>query len=163
MIAELTLFFKTEDLDLSMTTSLTIMLVMYTMYQSVSLSLPQTAYIKFIDIWIIFCLIVPFFVFVIHFFAKINKQKNNLKIRSEKSGHRKKHNRHHNQHRFDRDKEHGSTHSRCCRLIIVAVPIATFLFILFYIVAAVLFYCNPWCLIYHKSQWSQKLLKVFQL
>jgi hypothetical protein len=64
-IAEVTLFFNKQDLDLAIGLSLTIMLVMYTMYQSISQSLPQTAYLKFIDIWLMFCLLVPFFVFVV--------------------------------------------------------------------------------------------------
>ena len=44
--------------------SLTVLLVMYTLYQSVSLSISQTAYLKMIDYWLLFCLIIPFIVFL---------------------------------------------------------------------------------------------------
>ena len=71
VIAEFTLFFKKSDLDVAMTLSLTIMLVVYTMYQSISQMLPQTAYIKFVDIFLIFGLLVPFSVFLIQILSKI--------------------------------------------------------------------------------------------
>jgi hypothetical protein len=51
MIAEVTLFFGDLDLDMAIGLSLTVMLVMYTMYQSINESIPKTAYLKFIDIW----------------------------------------------------------------------------------------------------------------
>ena len=43
--------------------ALTAMLVMYTLFQSVALTLPTTAYLKLLDYWLIFGLIMPFFVF----------------------------------------------------------------------------------------------------
>ena len=43
---------------------MTVLLVMYTLYQSVSLSISQTAYLKMIDYWLLFCLIIPFIVFL---------------------------------------------------------------------------------------------------
>jgi len=58
IIAEVTLFCKDSQLELAIGLSLTVMLVMYTMYQGVSSTLPQTAYLKFIDIWLIVCLLV---------------------------------------------------------------------------------------------------------
>ena len=78
MIAEFTLFFDKSDLDIAMTLSLTIMLVVYTMYQSISQMLPQTAYIKFVDVFLIFGLLVPFSVFLIQVFSKIESR--NAKI-----------------------------------------------------------------------------------
>jgi hypothetical protein len=65
IIAELTLFFNESHLQVALGFSLTIMLVMYTMYQGVSQSLPKTAFLMFIDYWLIFCLIVPFVVFLV--------------------------------------------------------------------------------------------------
>jgi len=41
------------------------MLVMYTMYQSINDSVSKTAYLKLIDYWLIFCLLVPFLIFLI--------------------------------------------------------------------------------------------------
>jgi hypothetical protein len=58
IIAEVTLFCKDSQLELAIGLSLTVMLVMYTMYQGVSNTLPQTAYLKFIDVWLIVCLLV---------------------------------------------------------------------------------------------------------
>ena len=65
IIAELTLFFNESHLQVALGFSLTIMLVMYTMYQGASHSLPKTAFLMFIDYWLIFCIIVPFVVFLI--------------------------------------------------------------------------------------------------
>ena len=41
------------------------MLVMYTLNQAVSSNLPKTAYIKFIDIWLIFGLCLPFMILIL--------------------------------------------------------------------------------------------------
>ena len=41
------------------------MLVMYTIYDSISKTLPVTAYLKMIDYWLLFCLLVPFTIFMI--------------------------------------------------------------------------------------------------
>ena len=62
---EVTLFFDENHLQVAIGFALTIMLVIYTMFQGVNYSLPQTAYLKFIDYWLIFCLIVPFTIFLI--------------------------------------------------------------------------------------------------
>ena len=40
--------------------NLTVMLVLVTMFISVSENLPKTSYIKMIDVWLVFVLIVPF-------------------------------------------------------------------------------------------------------
>ena len=40
--------------------ALTTMLVLYTLYQSISEYLPHTSYLKMIDIWFIFCMVIPF-------------------------------------------------------------------------------------------------------
>ena len=65
VIIEITLFFGNSKLDMAVNLSLTIMLVMYTFYQSLSQTLPKTAYLKLIDYWLIFCLLVPFLIFII--------------------------------------------------------------------------------------------------
>ena len=67
-ISEITLFFSSSQQDMAVTLSLTVLLVMYTFYQSISLTIPQTAYIKLIDYWLSFCLFVPFAIFVIESF-----------------------------------------------------------------------------------------------
>lgn len=76
VIVEVTLFFDDTKLDLSVTLSLTIMLVMYTLYQSISFTIPKTAYLKLIDYWLIFCLLTPFLIFIIEtaWFLEQNKK-----------------------------------------------------------------------------------------
>ena len=41
--------------------NLTVMLVLVTMFISVSENLPKTSYIKMIDVWLVFVLFIPFF------------------------------------------------------------------------------------------------------
>jgi hypothetical protein len=65
VIVELTLYLDDSKLDVAVTLSLTVLLVMYTLYQSISMSTPKTAYLKLIDYWLIFCLLVPFLIFLI--------------------------------------------------------------------------------------------------
>ena len=68
IIAEVTLQFDHSKTELAAGLSLTIMLVMYTMYQSISESLVKTAYLKMIDYWLLFCLLTPFVIFMIEIF-----------------------------------------------------------------------------------------------
>ena len=55
-----TTFFKSEYFEASVTVNLTIMLVMTTIFTSKIAELPPTSDTKMIDIWLIFCLLVPF-------------------------------------------------------------------------------------------------------
>ena len=55
-----TTFFKPEYFEASLTVNLTIMLVMTTIFTSKIEELPPTSDTKMIDIWLIFCLLVPF-------------------------------------------------------------------------------------------------------
>ncbi len=126
-IAEVTLFFNKQDLDLAIGLSLTIMLVMYTMYQSISQSLPQTAYLKFIDVWLMFCLLVPFLVFVVQVFLKLEFHSKNEIIPS-KGG---------NQERTRKRKENVS------KFIHIIIPSITILFTCGYFVVAMHFYFKP--------------------
>jgi hypothetical protein len=41
---------------------------MYTMYQSISQALVKTAYLKMIDYWLLFCLLMPFVIFMIEIY-----------------------------------------------------------------------------------------------
>ena len=63
LMCQSTLYFKSEHFKTTAGVTVTTMLVMYTLYQSVSHKLVPTAYIKMIDIWLIFGLILPFCVF----------------------------------------------------------------------------------------------------
>ncbi len=79
IIAEVTLMFDELKTELSVGLSLTIMLVMYTMYQSINEIVMKTAYLKMIDYWIMFCLLIPFIIFMIEVFWLINNCPNNIK------------------------------------------------------------------------------------
>jgi hypothetical protein len=64
-IAELTLFIDTTHFEATIMVALTSMLVMYTLYQSISATLPQTGYFKMIDIWLLVGLTLPFFILIV--------------------------------------------------------------------------------------------------
>ena len=63
--AEITLFIDEIHFEATTMVALTAMLVIFTMYQSVSQKLPQTSYLKMIDIWLLPNLIIPFVVFML--------------------------------------------------------------------------------------------------
>ena len=60
----MTLYFKQEHFKTSVPVAITSMLVMYTLNQSISAKLPKTSSVKFIDVWLLFGLIQPFFIIV---------------------------------------------------------------------------------------------------
>ena len=60
MITYATTFYATTYFEASLTVNLTIMLVMTTIFTSKIEELPPTSDTKMIDIWLIFCLLVPF-------------------------------------------------------------------------------------------------------
>jgi hypothetical protein len=121
VIVEVTLFFKEPQTKLAIGLSLTIMLVMYTMYQSINESLSKTAYLKMIDYWLLFCLLVPFIIFLIEIYWLLNP--NMEKKESNKSWFPFK---------------TGKSKSRA--KIQLLVPALTALFIVFYIIIAVYIY-----------------------
>ncbi len=71
IITEVTLLFDDESLSAGLT--LTVMLVMYTMYQSILESVTKTAYLKMIDYYLLFCLLVPFVIFLIEVYWYLKK------------------------------------------------------------------------------------------
>jgi hypothetical protein len=85
MLVEVTLFFKKTQTELGITLTLTVMLVMYTMYQSITEPLTKTAYLKMIDYWLIFCLLIPFAIFMIEIFWLLNTKTNLIKSGNNKS------------------------------------------------------------------------------
>jgi hypothetical protein len=121
IIAEITLHFDESKTEMAIGLSLTIMLVMYTMYQSISESLIKTAYLKMIDYWLLFCLLMPFVIFMIEIYWLLKKTqkldataKRWLSDNKEKTDHRK--------------------------IIQYAVHGTTILFIIIYILIAVVMY-----------------------
>ncbi len=53
-------YFKPFFFEAIVTVNLTSLLVLTTLFISVSSSLPPTAYVKLMDVWLIFCLVMPF-------------------------------------------------------------------------------------------------------
>ena len=65
MIAGFTLFIDFSHFEVTIMIAMTSMLVTYTLYQGISAYLPQTSYMKMIDIWLFGGLIFPFFIITI--------------------------------------------------------------------------------------------------
>ena len=58
-------YFKKEHFKTAVTLVITAMLVMYTLRGSISQDLPPTSYTKFIDVWLLYGLLVPFTILVL--------------------------------------------------------------------------------------------------
>lgn len=78
ILAQATLHFDESQLELAIGLLLTVLLVMYTLYQSICASLTPTAYLKMIDYWLFFCLLMPFFSFLIEVFWMMQKKQRDL-------------------------------------------------------------------------------------
>ncbi len=74
IIVEMTLFIDDSHFDTNVMVSLTTLLVMYTLYQSISNALPQTGYLKLLDFWLLFSLVTPFIIFCNHIVHKVLKK-----------------------------------------------------------------------------------------
>nr|XP_053643778.1 gamma-aminobutyric acid receptor subunit beta-like [Cherax quadricarinatus] len=66
VIGYLTLFVHVQKLDVRLGVSLTTLLVLYTFFNQTSSSLPQTAYVKMIDVWFFFCTLLLFVIIMVH-------------------------------------------------------------------------------------------------
>jgi len=119
VISEITLTFDETQTELAMGLSLTIMLVMYTMYQSISDSLTKTAYLKMIDYWLLFCLLTPFAIFHIDIFWLTKHRNLNKKV----------------QQGWVAEENKGTDYRK---VIQYAVPIITGTFIIAYFVSALI-------------------------
>ena len=65
MMALGTLFIDESHIEATIMVAMTSMLVMFTLHQNVQSSVPYTAYLKFVDYWLIFGTILPFVVFIV--------------------------------------------------------------------------------------------------
>ena len=123
VISESTLFFEQSQMELASGLSLTILLVMYTMYQSISQTLTKTAYLKMIDYWLIFCLLIPFLIFMIEMYWLLQKSK--VEEKAKKC--------------WTSDQEKVNRNRRKIKYIVFTI---TILFIIIYTLAAVLMSLN---------------------
>ena len=62
-------FYQPEDFEANVTVNVTTLLVLTTLFISTSESLPRTAYVKMIDLWLIFNLLIPFVEIIVISFA----------------------------------------------------------------------------------------------
>ena len=83
IITYATTFFKSIYFEASLTVNLTIMLVMTTIFTSKIEELPPTSDTKMIDIWLIFCLLVPFAFTLIQTAIECYKEETTDAIRPE--------------------------------------------------------------------------------
>ena len=60
--------------------NLTSMLVLTTMFINVSNNLPKTSYMKMVDVWLLFNLLVPFIVVLIHTYMDTLRNDDNREI-----------------------------------------------------------------------------------
>jgi len=63
VVCQCGLYLRAEHFKTVAAISVTVMLVMYTLYRAVSQQVTATAYIKLVDVWLIFALLLPFAVF----------------------------------------------------------------------------------------------------
>ena len=70
-ITEITLFVDEKHFEVTVMIHLTTMLVMYTLYQGLQDIMPKTAYLKFIDVFLLYGLIVPFITFMVEVASKL--------------------------------------------------------------------------------------------
>ena len=87
IIAGFTLFIDFSHFEVLIMIALTSMLVTYTLYQSISAYLPQTSYMKMIDIWLFGGLIFPFVIITILVLmdSQITREKNQVIDMTKKS------------------------------------------------------------------------------
>ena len=80
LIGHSTNFFKDFFFEAVVTVNLTCMLVLTTMFISVSNALPKTSYIKMIDVWLIFTLLMPFMEVLLHTYMDLLRNDENREI-----------------------------------------------------------------------------------
>ena len=73
-------FFKPFFFEAVVTVNLTSLLVLTTLFISVSGSLPPTAYVKMIDVWLIFSQLIPFTEVLLHTFMDCMREESDREI-----------------------------------------------------------------------------------
>ena len=71
IITEITLFVDEKHFEVTVMIHLTTMLVMYTLYQGLQSIMPKTAYLKHVDIFLLYGVIVPFITFLVEVASKL--------------------------------------------------------------------------------------------
>ena len=118
-----TLFIDQSHFEATIMVALTAMLVMHTLFQSISQSMPKTAYLKLLDYWLIFGLILPFFVLITLVIWELNSGSNSSRITPVMYPYGRL--------------EKPSVPLKCCKVLL---PLLTIIFIISYIVISILVY-----------------------
>ncbi|CAL4139665.1 unnamed protein product, partial [Meganyctiphanes norvegica] len=74
-IAALTFFFPIEDFNDRIMVSLTTLMVEAAFFTQVSIGIPTTSYLKLIDIWFVFCIVIVFTMMLVHTYINYQKHK----------------------------------------------------------------------------------------
>ena len=119
------LFIDQSHFEATIMVALTAMLVMHTLFQSISASMPSTAYLKFLDYWLIFGLIMPFLVLITLVIWELNTDKYPSRITPVMYPYGRL--------------EKPSAPMKCCKIFL---PLLTIAFIISYFAFAVLVYHN---------------------
>ena len=132
MVTHWTNFISVEHFEANIMVHLTAMLVMYTLFQATSISLPQTAYVKLIDVWLLYGLTLPFLGFILTCLEEIYKEPiSPVSVTKVKPL------------ELMQSKTRNSAQARVQKLSRVVLPISTVIFIFFYVIYAVYSYFNP--------------------
>jgi len=81
IVGHSTMYFKPFFFEAQVSVNLTVMLVLTTMFVSVSNDLPRTSYIKMVDVWLVFNLFIPFLEVLLHTY------KDNLQVEDREVNH----------------------------------------------------------------------------
>ena len=64
-LLKVAVYFDKEHFKVAIPLTITAMLVMYTLKASISSQLPPTSYIKFVDIWLLYGMLIIFFILIV--------------------------------------------------------------------------------------------------
>ena len=119
IMALVTLYIDEQHFEATIMVALTSMLVMYTLFQSIAQDMPSTAYLKLLDYWLIFGLVMPFIIFIIEVLWELIRVRNLDLIKPIQTNHKK------NSHKL---------------IIQVGLPVFCTIFVFVYICTALIIY-----------------------
>ena len=99
--------------------SMTCMLVLYTIYENITTTMPVTAYMKLLDYWLIFNILMPFLVFITLVVVEVKREKSLNQT-------------------MDYLEDERSNRKTCKKTMQVLLPITSFLFLFFYLTIVIL-------------------------
>ena len=79
-------YFKEFFFEAVISLNVTVMLVLTTMFISISNNLPKTSYMKMVDVWLLFNLFYPFIVVLLHTYMDTLRSDDDLATVAERSG-----------------------------------------------------------------------------